>query len=150
MADGDLRRPKIFAGGVAFQFGCVTCDHSILVGILLIVRHIVTLSWESKPLYGTPPAGRGYRKFCLRTSLQMPPSTNACVIRFSQTDVAVLHDSRLLISGGYDGHVHFGDLYALELASCAYLPQVVSLPLSAAQLSFQLIFNLLCHRRPLR
>jgi hypothetical protein len=43
-------------------------------------------------------------------------------------DIAVLHDSRILVSGGYDGHVHFGDLHALELASCAYLPQVVSVP----------------------
>ena len=40
-------------------------------------------------------------------------------------DSAVLDDSRILVSGGYDGYVHVGDLHALELASCAHLPQVV-------------------------
>ncbi|KAI5455175.1 hypothetical protein NCC49_002444 [Naganishia albida] len=67
----------------------------------VLLFNLVTLSWETKPIYGVPPAGRGYH-------------------------TAVLHDSRILISGGYDGHLHFGDLYALELASCAYLPQVTT------------------------
>ncbi|GHJ88600.1 hypothetical protein NliqN6_5002 [Naganishia liquefaciens] len=67
----------------------------------VLLFNLVTLEWETKPIHGVPPAGRGYH-------------------------ITVLHDSRLIISGGYDGHTHFGDLHALELASCAYLPQVTA------------------------
>lgn len=41
--------------------------------------------------------------------------------------MALLHDARIFISGGYNGLAVFDDLWGLELAGGAYLPQVVSL-----------------------
>jgi len=61
----------------------------------------VTLQWESKSPRGTPPPGRGYH-------------------------VAVLHDARIYLSGGYNGIHVFDDLWTLDLSAAAYLPQVVS------------------------
>jgi hypothetical protein len=40
--------------------------------------------------------------------------------------VAVLHDARIFLSGGYNGNEVFGDLWVLDLSAGAYLPQVVS------------------------
>jgi len=61
----------------------------------------VTLQWESKMPKGTAPPGRGYH-------------------------VAVLHDARIYLSGGYNGVNVFDDLWTLDLSAGAYLPQVVS------------------------
>jgi hypothetical protein len=61
----------------------------------------VTLQWESKTPKGVLPAGRGYH-------------------------IAILHDARILIFGGYNGVTIFNDLWTLELSAAAYLPQVVS------------------------
>jgi hypothetical protein len=60
----------------------------------------VTLQWESKTPRGIPPPGRGYH-------------------------VAILHDARIFISGGYNGEAVFEDLWVLDLSANAYLPQVV-------------------------
>ena len=60
----------------------------------------VTLQWEAKIPKGQAPPGRGYH-------------------------VALLHDARIFISGGYNGVSVFDDLWALDLSAAAYLPQVV-------------------------
>lgn len=60
----------------------------------------VTLQWETKHTRGLPPPGRGYH-------------------------VALLHDARIFISGGYNGVSVFDDLWVLDLSAGAYLPQVV-------------------------
>ena len=62
----------------------------------------VTLQWEAKIPRGQAPPGRGYH-------------------------VALLHDARIFISGGYNGVSVFDDLWALDLSAAAYLPQVVCL-----------------------
>lgn len=68
----------------------------------LFVHYVlVTMSWESRRIYGGPPTPRGYH-------------------------TAVLHDSRLYILGGYDGKTVFDDVYMLELSACAYLPQITN------------------------
>ena len=60
----------------------------------------MTLQWEAKIPKGQAPPGRGYH-------------------------VALLHDARIFISGGYNGVSVFDDLWALDLSAAAYLPQVV-------------------------
>jgi hypothetical protein len=50
-------------------------------------------------VYGAPPSGRGYHG-------------------------TVLHDSRLLMIGGFDGSEVFGDVWILELAVHAYYSQI--------------------------
>lgn len=39
--------------------------------------------------------------------------------------MAVLHDARIYLSGGYNGVSVFDDLWSLDLSAGAYLPQVV-------------------------
>lgn len=39
---------------------------------------------------------------------------------------AWLRDSRLFIHGGFDGKEIYDDLYYVDLAACAYLPQITS------------------------
>ena len=67
----------------------------------VLLLNLVTLQWETKAPRGKAPAGRGYH-------------------------VALLHDTRIFVSGGYNGVSVFADLWALELGAGAYLPQVVS------------------------
>lgn len=67
----------------------------------VLLFNLVTLAWESKVPRGIPPPGRGYH-------------------------VAVLHDARIFVSGGYNGVSVFDDLWSLDLGAGAYLPQVVS------------------------
>jgi hypothetical protein len=67
----------------------------------LLVDPSVTLQWETKSPQGHRPSGRGYH-------------------------VAVLHDARIYVSGGYNGVDVFDDLWSLDLSAAAYLPQVVS------------------------
>lgn len=71
-------------------------------GRIVLIIAAVTLDWETKPLAGHIPVGRGYH-------------------------FTVLHDSRLFLHGGYNGVNHFDDMHCFELAMHAYLPQVVSL-----------------------
>ncbi|KAG8843207.1 hypothetical protein FRB96_004234 [Tulasnella sp. 330] len=61
----------------------------------------VTLQYEPRQTQGRPPSSRGYH-------------------------VAALADSRLWIFGGFDGHAVFDDVWVLDLAAAAYLPQVTS------------------------
>ena len=61
--------------------------------------NIVTWSWETRKVFGIPPAGRGYH-------------------------ASLLYDSRLFMFGGYDGQTVFDDIYILDLSTCAYLPQI--------------------------
>ncbi|KAI8336807.1 hypothetical protein BC941DRAFT_353729 [Chlamydoabsidia padenii] len=67
----------------------------------VILLNLVTMTCETKKMYGTPPGPRGYH-------------------------TTVLHDSRLYVLGGYDGKHVFDDLYTLDLSSCAYLPQITN------------------------
>ena len=62
------------------------------------------MSWEQRKVYGAPPNPRGYH-------------------------VAVLHDSRLIVLGGFDGKTVFDQIYTLELAACAYLTQITKFEL---------------------
>lgn len=59
----------------------------------------VTLEWEARTASGIPPSPRGYH-------------------------TAVLHDSRLLLFGGFNGQMVFDELWTLELAGLAFLPQI--------------------------
>jgi hypothetical protein len=52
-------------------------------------------------VYGKPPSSRGYHS-------------------------AIVTDSRLFIFGGFNGRDNFEDVYVLDLAGAAYLPQVMS------------------------
>ena len=70
----------------------------------LNATHIVTLQFEPKPTAGRPPAARGYH-------------------------VSLLADGRLFVFGGFDGHSVYDDVWILDLAGAAYLPQVTSFQL---------------------
>lgn len=61
----------------------------------------MTMSWESRKIYGVAPNPRGYH-------------------------TTVLYDSRLYVLGGYDGKNVFDDVHMLELSACAYLPQITN------------------------
>ncbi|BEI82567.1 hypothetical protein CcaverHIS002_0304350 [Cutaneotrichosporon cavernicola] len=67
----------------------------------VLLFNLTTLAWESKVPKGVPPPARGYH-------------------------VAVLHDARIFISGGYNGVAVFDDLWSLDLGAGAYLPQVTT------------------------
>ncbi|WRT63332.1 uncharacterized protein IL334_000237 [Kwoniella shivajii] len=67
----------------------------------VLLFNLVTLQWESKSPKGVIPPGRGYH-------------------------VALLHDARIFISGGYNGESVFDDLWTLDLSAGAYLPQVTT------------------------
>ncbi|KAG6823525.1 hypothetical protein H0H92_009902 [Tricholoma furcatifolium] len=63
--------------------------------------NLVSLTYEPRITYGNPPSGRGYH-------------------------ASILADSRLFLFGGFDGGFSFDDVYILDLAAGAYLPQVTS------------------------
>ncbi|WVF66663.1 hypothetical protein IAT40_001404 [Kwoniella sp. CBS 6097] len=67
----------------------------------VLLFNLVTLQWETKIPKGVAPPGRGYH-------------------------VALLHDARIFISGGYNGESVFNDLWTLDLSAGAYLPQVTT------------------------
>jgi len=58
-----------------------------------------TLSWETRPIAGKLPVGRGYH-------------------------TTLLDDYRLIVFAGYNGVGHFDDLWSLDLAANAFLPQI--------------------------
>jgi hypothetical protein len=60
---------------------------------------IDTLSWETKIIAGKLPVGRGYH-------------------------TTLLDDYRLIVFAGYNGVGHFDDLWSLDLAANAFLPQI--------------------------
>ena len=70
-----------------------------------LTRVSVTLQWEPRDTRGRYPPSRGYH-------------------------ATVLADSRLFVVGGFDGHNCFDDVYILDLAAAAYLPQVTSFNLT--------------------
>lgn len=77
------------------------CHHRVRAAYATSAASSVTLQWEVKLPRGLFPSGRGYH-------------------------VALLHDSRIFLSGGYNGETVFDDFWILDLSASAYLPQVVS------------------------
>lgn len=67
----------------------------------VLLLNLVTMSWETRKVYGRVPTGRGYH-------------------------TAVLYDSRLFVYGGFDGNCVFDQIWVLELSASAYLPQITS------------------------
>lgn len=65
----------------------------------VLLLNLVTMQWDKRKIYGVAPSGRGYHG-------------------------AVLHDSRLIVTGGFDGSTVFGDVAILELAVHAYYSQI--------------------------
>ncbi|PVG00663.1 hypothetical protein CPB86DRAFT_871738 [Serendipita vermifera] len=70
----------------------------------LLLFNLVTLQYEHKVTLGRPPPARGYH-------------------------VSLLADVRLFVFGGFDGHTVYDDVWILDLAGAAYLPQVTSFAL---------------------
>lgn len=69
--------------------------------LLFYYPYEVSLNFETRPIAGKPPAPRGYH-------------------------AALIADSRLFIFGGFNGNEVYDDVYNLDLAGAAYLPQVTS------------------------
>ncbi|CAD6928132.1 unnamed protein product [Tilletia controversa] len=67
----------------------------------ILTLNLVNLQWEPRRVCGRKPPGRGYHEAWLR-------------------------DSRLFMHGGYDGRQIYDDLHYVDLAACAYLPQITS------------------------
>ncbi|KAM0787775.1 hypothetical protein ACM66B_003830 [Microbotryomycetes sp. NB124-2] len=67
----------------------------------VLMFNLVTLQWEHRQTAGVPPSPRGYH-------------------------ATVLHDSRILVFGGFNGQQVFDEIWTLELAGSAYLPQVTN------------------------
>lgn len=65
----------------------------------------MSLQFEPRQTHGKRPSPRGYH-------------------------AALLADSRLIVIGGFNGHDVHDDVFALELAAAAYLPQVTSFSLA--------------------
>lgn len=65
----------------------------------VLLLNLVTMTWDTRKIYGLPPSGRGYHG-------------------------TVLYDSRLFIIGGFDGSEVFSDVWLLELAVHAYYSQI--------------------------
>jgi hypothetical protein len=87
-----------------FFFGSLL---SVQLTIYLFVHNmLVTWSWETRKVFGVPPAGRGYH-------------------------ASLLYDSRLFMFGGYDGQTVFDDIYILDLSTCSYLPQITDFQVMA-------------------
>ncbi|CAG8663312.1 15340_t:CDS:10, partial [Cetraspora pellucida] len=63
----------------------IVCGHDgVRYTSEVLLLNLVTMQWEVRKVYGTPPSGRGYH-------------------------TTVLYDSRLFVFGGYDGHSVFDD-----------------------------------------
>ncbi|KAK4047705.1 hypothetical protein OIV83_005213 [Microbotryomycetes sp. JL201] len=67
----------------------------------VLMFNLVTLQWEHLRTAGIAPSPRGYH-------------------------ATVMHDSRILIFGGFNGQQVFDEVWTLELAGSAYLPQVTN------------------------
>ncbi|SCZ99508.1 BZ3500_MvSof-1268-A1-R1_Chr3-1g06047 [Microbotryum saponariae] len=70
----------------------------------LLFFNLVSLQWEPRSAHGHAPSPRGYH-------------------------TCVLHDSRLLCIGGFDGKQVFDECYSLDLGALAFLPQVTQFKL---------------------
>jgi len=73
----------------------------------LLMYNLVSLQYESRLILGRPPSNRGYH-------------------------ASILADSRIFVFGGFNGQIAFDDVYILDLAAGAYLPQVTSFTMEAA------------------
>jgi len=73
---------------------------------LTVAQFSVSLQYEPRLVLGKPPSTRGYH-------------------------ATILADSRLFVFGGFNGHIAFDDVYILDLAAGAYLPQVTSFTMEA-------------------
>ncbi|RKP13928.1 hypothetical protein BJ684DRAFT_22668 [Piptocephalis cylindrospora] len=65
----------------------------------VLLLNLVTMTWETRKVYGRTPSGRGYHS-------------------------VLLYDSRIFLHGGYDGQTVFDEMWILELSASAYLPQI--------------------------
>ncbi|KDR74027.1 hypothetical protein GALMADRAFT_250753 [Galerina marginata CBS 339.88] len=72
----------------------------------LLLYNLVSLQYEPRLVLGKPPSSRGYH-------------------------ATILADSRLFVFGGFNGQAAFDDVYILDLAAGAYLPQVTSFTMEA-------------------
>ncbi|PFH50368.1 hypothetical protein AMATHDRAFT_61181 [Amanita thiersii Skay4041] len=72
----------------------------------VLLFNLVNLQYETRAIYGKAPSVRGYH-------------------------ATILADSRLFLFGGYNGQTSFDDVYILDLAANAYLPQVTSFTIDA-------------------
>lgn len=69
--------------------------------LILSTHHTVNLQYETRLVHGRPPSARGYH-------------------------ISILADSRLFYFGGYNGVTAYDDVFIVDLAAAAYLPQVTS------------------------
>ncbi|ORY92943.1 hypothetical protein BCR35DRAFT_349243, partial [Leucosporidium creatinivorum] len=67
----------------------------------ILLFNLVTLQWEPRPTSGLPPSPRGYH-------------------------ATILHDSRILIFGGFNGQAVFDEVWTLDLGGSAFLPQITN------------------------
>ncbi|KKF95900.1 hypothetical protein CFO_g1740 [Ceratocystis platani] len=65
----------------------------------VLLLNLVSMTWETRKIYGKPPSGRGYHG-------------------------AVIYDGRLISVGGFDGIEVFNDVWVLELAVHSYYSQI--------------------------
>jgi hypothetical protein len=93
------RRHQVYLGTPHVQSRCVA--PTVLFFFLFAHRCTVSLQYESKSTAGKAPCARGYH-------------------------CALLADSRLFVFGGFNGHDVYDDVFVLDLAGAAYLPQVTS------------------------
>ncbi|KDQ17093.1 hypothetical protein BOTBODRAFT_156457 [Botryobasidium botryosum FD-172 SS1] len=70
----------------------------------ILMFNLVSLTYEDRQVTGRTLPSRGYH-------------------------AAILADSRIFLFGGFDGHSVFDDVWILDLAAAAYLPQVTSFSL---------------------
>jgi Kelch motif len=98
---GRTRCERLHLRGAPLQSGLVTTFGLFLYAIDRSLSPAVSLQYETRPTRGKAPSPRGYH-------------------------AAILADSRLFVFGGFNGHVVYDDVYILDLAAAAYLPQVTS------------------------
>jgi len=65
----------------------------------VILLNLTTMTWERRRIYGAAPSPRGYHS-------------------------TVLHDGRVIVVGGFNGHQAFGEVWLLELGVHAYYAQI--------------------------
>ncbi|TFK37602.1 hypothetical protein BDQ12DRAFT_699034 [Crucibulum laeve] len=88
-------------GSYLFIWGGHDATHGSEYRNDLLLFNLVSLQYETRSVFGTLPSKRGHHS-------------------------TVLADSRLFLFGGYNGTTAFDDVHVLDLAACAYLPQVRS------------------------
>ncbi|KAI5479159.1 hypothetical protein MNV49_004019 [Pseudohyphozyma bogoriensis] len=74
----------------------------------ILLFNLVTLQWEKRYPHGAAPSPRGYH-------------------------AAILHDSRLLLIGGFNGSTVFDETFSLDLAGSAFLPQITNFQVASPE-----------------